>query len=317
MNGYTKLFNSIVTSSIWAEDDKTRIVWVTILALADQHGEVHAAVPGLARIASVPLEDCQRAIEKLLAPDPYSRTPDCDGRRIEKIDGGWAVINYAKYRRMASDIDRREKATERKRRQRDRHTGVTLGHATSHAVTSSHATSHAVTSSHATSHAVTPSHACVTPELPIAEADSEAEADSKTKPINPLTPLQGDLELFRLRVGSMFNRRPSTQWSDKELKLLKNVFVLETPEEDIALLEQAYKSNDPYLRRDVKTLLNNWNSEIDRCRRPKNTNGHQNTRNGCRRPHRNDFIDGADDVARRAAEAPGTDGGGVDDLPFG
>ena len=94
---YTKLFNSIITSTIWTEDDKTRIVWITMLALADKYGEIQGSVPGIARIAGVSVEDACWAINKFLAPDPYSRTKDDEGRRIEEIDGGWALIDPAKY----------------------------------------------------------------------------------------------------------------------------------------------------------------------------------------------------------------------------
>lgn len=99
---YTKLFSSIVTSTIWTEDDKTRIVWITMLAIANKHGEVQASIPGLARVAGVSVQDCHAAIEKFLSPDPYSRSSDDEGRRIEKIDGGWQLLNHAKYRAMAS-----------------------------------------------------------------------------------------------------------------------------------------------------------------------------------------------------------------------
>lgn len=113
---YTKLFSNIITSTIWNEDDQTRIVWITMLALADKNGEVQGTVPGLARIAGVPTEACRNAIAKFLAPDPDSRSKDDEGRRIEPIDGGWFLINYAKYREMASDSDRKEKAAARQRR---------------------------------------------------------------------------------------------------------------------------------------------------------------------------------------------------------
>ena len=73
-----------------------------------------------------------------------------------------------------------------------------------------------------------------------------------------------DLEAFRLRVGAMLRRRPSTKWSTGEIKKLKEVFDLNTPEEDLVRLEQRYKSNDPYLRRELETLLNHWNGEIDK-----------------------------------------------------
>lgn len=117
---YTKLFSTIVTSSIWVEDDATRIVWITLLALSNKDGEIMAAIPGLARMAGVSVEACEKAIQTFLSPDPYSRTKDEGGRRLEVIDGGWALINHAKYRRMASDEERKEQAAVRQKRFRDR-----------------------------------------------------------------------------------------------------------------------------------------------------------------------------------------------------
>lgn len=117
---YTKLFSSILSSSIWGEDDRTRLVWITMLALCDRHGEVGASVVGLARLAGVPLADCEAAIAKFLAPDPYSRTEANEGRRIEKIGGGWRLLNYEHYREARDLDERRAQDRERKRRQRER-----------------------------------------------------------------------------------------------------------------------------------------------------------------------------------------------------
>ncbi len=125
LNGYTKLFGSIVASTIWGEDDKTRLVWVTMLALADQHGEVHASIPGLAQFSRVSVVDTEGAIIKLLAPDHYSRTKDYDGRRIETIDGGWVLLNHAKYRAKMSQDDQREKTRLRVEKFRERGNSVT------------------------------------------------------------------------------------------------------------------------------------------------------------------------------------------------
>jgi hypothetical protein len=99
---YTKLFQTIITSTIWTEDANTCKVWVTMLAIANKHGEVQASIPGLAQVAGLPLDIVETAINKFLAPDKYSRTPDDEGRRIEKIEGGWVLLNHAKYREMAS-----------------------------------------------------------------------------------------------------------------------------------------------------------------------------------------------------------------------
>ena len=91
---------------------------------------------------------------------------------------------------------------------------------------------------------------------------SPSDTDTKKAPRD----LSPELEAFRLRVGAMVRRRPTTHWSTKEIKALKEVYDLNTPEEDILLVEARYKSNDKYLRRELMTLLNNWNGEIDKVR---------------------------------------------------
>ncbi len=109
MSGYTKLFNSILASTIWRSPDKTRIVWITLLALSDKDGICEGSIPGLADLARVSIEDCETALVELAAPDRYSRSPEHQGRRIEAIPGtGWRLLNHAKYRAKMSEADRRE-----------------------------------------------------------------------------------------------------------------------------------------------------------------------------------------------------------------
>ena len=108
MAGYTKLFSSIVASTIWRADDKTRIVWVTMLAMSDRWGVVEASVPGLADLARVSVEECRAAILALQEPDPDSRSHEQEGRRLETVDGGWRLINHSKYRDKLSVDEQRE-----------------------------------------------------------------------------------------------------------------------------------------------------------------------------------------------------------------
>lgn len=109
-SGYTKLFASITDSTIWQAPDATRLVWITMLALADQNGYVGASVPGLASRARVSLPDCLAALETFRQPDEWSRTPDYEGRRIVDADGGWFLLNHAKYRAIQDAEARREQA---------------------------------------------------------------------------------------------------------------------------------------------------------------------------------------------------------------
>lgn len=108
---FTKLFSDITASTIWCEPERTRLVWITMLAMSDRHGRVYGSVPGLANIARVPVEDCQIALDCFLSPDRHSRSKLAEGRRIEIIDGGWRLLNYEKYR----DIRDEEAVRESKR----------------------------------------------------------------------------------------------------------------------------------------------------------------------------------------------------------
>jgi hypothetical protein len=108
MAGYTKLFSSILASTVWREDADTRLVWITLLAMADKHGVAEGSVPGLADFARVPVENTRRALAKLAAPDPDSRSQEHEGRRIQSVDGGWLLLNHAKYRERLNLDERRE-----------------------------------------------------------------------------------------------------------------------------------------------------------------------------------------------------------------
>lgn len=123
-SGYVKIYGSILGSSVWAEAPSTRIVWITMLALADANGHVEASVGGLARFANVSPRQCAAALEILSAPDPDSKSPAFEGRRIEKAERGWTILNYKTYREMQSpkqvaDAERQRLHRERVKAERD------------------------------------------------------------------------------------------------------------------------------------------------------------------------------------------------------
>ncbi len=132
MAHYVKLFDSIIHSTLWQKDLHIKVVWIAMLAMADNSGEVHASVPGLAKAAGVNIEQCEEALKCFLAPDPYSRSKEAEGRRIAEIRGGWELINYRYYRSLKSVEQERENAAERQQRARDRKKEVTERHAESH-----------------------------------------------------------------------------------------------------------------------------------------------------------------------------------------
>lgn len=107
MSGYTKLFKNILQSTIWQESLETKVVWITMLALKDGEGMVMSSLPGLAKSAGVTIEQCEEALVKFKAPDPYSSTKTNDGRRVEDVEGGWFILNHFKYLDEMSLDDRR------------------------------------------------------------------------------------------------------------------------------------------------------------------------------------------------------------------
>ena len=98
MSGFTKLVPEIVQSSIWNESSDIRIVWITMLAIKDENGYVQGDARTISRLANVTQEAASTALELFQKPDPFSHTPDDDGRRIAAAAGGWLVLNHDKYR---------------------------------------------------------------------------------------------------------------------------------------------------------------------------------------------------------------------------
>lgn len=100
------------------------VTFTVMIVLADQHGEVDMTPQALSAQTSIPLDIIKRGIRLLEAPDPKSRTPDEEGRRIVRVsddrDWGWMITNYAHYRAIRSLEERREymRQYQRERRQK-------------------------------------------------------------------------------------------------------------------------------------------------------------------------------------------------------
>lgn len=116
---YAKIYADILTSSICEEDVTTRWLWVVLLIRCNRYGQVASTIPGLARLANLSLKDTERAMLRLLSPDPDSTTPDEDGRRVVEVSANlWHVTNYLKYRNMKDPELEREQVAARVRKHR-------------------------------------------------------------------------------------------------------------------------------------------------------------------------------------------------------
>lgn len=100
------------------------------------------------------------------------------------------------------------------------------------------------------------------------ETEEEKEVEGEREGRKKVTPPVWNPSEDQAKVGSWFHRRPTTPWSEKEVKAFKSI----PPEvftEGVQLLHAAYSvphGDNHRTRKDLITLLNNWQGEIDRWR---------------------------------------------------
>jgi len=110
MNGYAPLFSTIVDSSIWDEDDSICKVFVTMMALKDADHIVRLTAYQIGRRCRKPEREVLDALLVLSSPDKKRVEPqEYDGRRIQKVDAGWLVLNGEKYKQLAKDEARKSR----------------------------------------------------------------------------------------------------------------------------------------------------------------------------------------------------------------
>lgn len=107
---FAKLFRQFLNSTVNELDLHVRWTFVGLLLLCDDVGTVDMTILSIARAINLPEAQVAEGIEELMRPDPLSRTPDEEGRRIVPIrEGyGWQIVNFAKYRELRRETDRRE-----------------------------------------------------------------------------------------------------------------------------------------------------------------------------------------------------------------
>jgi len=96
--GFTKLDENILQSSIMAEKSEIFKVWIALLASCGPDGISRVSSVYLAAACHLPQKTVDNALVVLSSPDERSRSINDEGRRIRRIDGGYFVINYDKYR---------------------------------------------------------------------------------------------------------------------------------------------------------------------------------------------------------------------------
>lgn len=113
---YGKLFASMYDGTLYGHWQAI-VAFQQMIVLCDGDGLIDMTPQAIAARTSIPLEIIQAGIEVLEAPDPYSRTPGDDGRRIVRLDDhrpwGWRIVNHRLYREIMAAEDKRKADRER------------------------------------------------------------------------------------------------------------------------------------------------------------------------------------------------------------
>jgi hypothetical protein len=130
---FVKLDTDILTSSLWVSRGQ-RDVFITALLMAvpkyfpdpvaevstgsteptgfvvppGDYGFVRAAGVGILRMALVDEAEGMVALRELAQPDPYSRSTAFEGRRMVRVDGGFLVLNFDRFRQKDSTAAERQ-----------------------------------------------------------------------------------------------------------------------------------------------------------------------------------------------------------------
>ncbi len=106
---YGKIFESAFAGTLYGSGPTVFAVWSFVIAAAKPPGTVELNPKMLAACLGTDILDVREAIDFLCQPDPDSRNPEQDGRRLIHLGGlQYQVVSFGKYRLMRSDEDRRD-----------------------------------------------------------------------------------------------------------------------------------------------------------------------------------------------------------------
>lgn len=108
---YGKIFDTMYDGTLYGQWQAI-VTLQQMLVLCTKDGVIDMTPQAIAARTSIPFEIIEKGLEILSQPDPYSRTPGEEGRRICLIDEhrpwGWYIVNHAKYQKMQNRADKQE-----------------------------------------------------------------------------------------------------------------------------------------------------------------------------------------------------------------
>jgi hypothetical protein len=96
--GFTKLDDGFLDSSLVAEGPIPTAVFVCLLSKCGADGIARISKVVIEKRLGLTFDEAEKAFDILQSADKNSRSTEFEGRRIERVDGGWLILNYLKYR---------------------------------------------------------------------------------------------------------------------------------------------------------------------------------------------------------------------------
>lgn len=134
MDFYTPIFSKIVDSSLWSEPDYVVKVFLTMLAKKDKDFVVRGNAYNISQWAKKTEEETIKALKILAAPDTQRiEKQPFEGRRIEKAEDGWLLLNGRHYQELMTKTNRRIYKAAKQSEYRARH-GASPGEPPQHQI---------------------------------------------------------------------------------------------------------------------------------------------------------------------------------------
>lgn len=110
---YGKVFESMFDGTLASRGPwQALVTFQQLIVLSSPDGVVDMTAHAISRRTSIPLDIIETGIAALMTPDPESRTPDEEGRRIVLLEDhrnwGWQIVNHRKYQALRNAEERRE-----------------------------------------------------------------------------------------------------------------------------------------------------------------------------------------------------------------
>lgn len=113
MNTFAPLFSTIVDSSLWCEPDHVVKVFLTMMAKKDADMVVRGSAFNIAQWAKKTEAETLDALKILSSPDTRRIEKQLfEGRRIERVEDGWLILNGKFYRELM--VKENERARKRR-----------------------------------------------------------------------------------------------------------------------------------------------------------------------------------------------------------